>query len=190
MVERLQYTCFNWRSDLIFFKISLAFFLAIFKIVPWGRPPITLHVWELPSHRASIPSELFFLWDFMIRVHDILHDMETFSAPLALWEGNSPVTSGFSSQKTNKAKVCCSLWCWLVQAVKQAITWLGIHKQDNICSSSMYGLCVIYHWVGQDAPRPSKRGWYSGTFSQMNGPGVVNSTWTKSKLTVWSTNLV
>ena len=134
----------------------------------------------------------FFCETSWSRVHDILHDMETFSAPLALWEGNPPVTSGFSSQKTNKAKVWCSLWCWLVQAVKQAITWMGMHKQDNICSSSMYSCDLPLS--GERCPtslqKRSRKGWYSGTFSQMNGPGVVNSTSTKSKLTVWSTNLV
>ena len=93
----------------------------------------------------------FFCETSWSRVHDILHDMETFSAPLTLWEGNPLVTSGFSSQKTNKAKVWCSRWCWLVQAVKQAITWLGMHKQDNFCSSSMYGCDLPLS--GEDAPR-------------------------------------
>ena len=90
---------------------------------------------------------------------------------------------------------------------------LGMHKLDNICSSSVYGLCVSdqlrghleqgisdRHTLQLEAPRAAAElGWqlwlqwgshFRVLFRQWTPSGVVNSTSMKTKLTVWTTNIV
>ena len=191
MVERLQYTCFNWRSDLIFFQNFSSLLSRNLQNSPLG---VTTH--HLTCVRApkslSQHSLASFLWDFMIPGSWYPSWYGNLFRTIGPLRGESTGHQWVFLTKTNKAKVWCSLWCWLVQAVKQAITWLGMHKQDNIYSSSMYGydLPLSGARCHTSLQKRSRKGWYSGNFSQVNGPGVINSTSMKSKLTVWSTNLV
>ena len=51
------------------------------------------------------------------------HDVETFSAWLALCEENSQFTGGFHSQRASNWEHCCFLWCILKQTVKLPVIW-------------------------------------------------------------------
>ena len=46
------------------------------------------------------------------------HQMEIFSALLALYEGNSPVNAAFPSQKASDAELYCFLWSAREQTVE------------------------------------------------------------------------
>ena len=83
----------------------------------------------------------------------------------------------------------------MVPLTAVAKSCLSMHKLDNICSSSMYGLCVWFASVqGKMSHAPPKTGPETGhcpiLFRQWTPPGVVNSTSTETKLTVWSTSVV
>ena len=82
---------------------------------------------------------------------------------------------------------------WTTNSAAVAKSCLGMHQLDNICSSSVYGLCVICPWAGPEAPRPCKAGpeksHFLVLFRQWT-PCVINSTSMKTKLTVWTTNIV
>ena len=88
------------------------------------------------------------LWDFTICVMTWKYFPRYWS-----FVRESPVTSGFPLQKTNSAEVWWSVWCWPVQAVKQAIKWPVIwdvmmfiwrsFKWEKIDSTSRYIATVL-----------------------------------------------
>ena len=54
------------------------------------------------------------------------HQIGTFSALLALCEGNPPVTTGFPSHRTSNQDLWCSFCCYSEQTVEQTFHWLII----------------------------------------------------------------
>ena len=72
---------------------------------------------------------------------------------------------------------------------KQSRGWACTNKTIFVVHLCMVVICP---WAGQDATRPSKKGHEKVDIRVIfrKWTGVINSTSTKSKLTVWSTNLV
>ena len=92
------------RQKFIEFEFWMKFFdkMCLRCVISSGLSSIIQETW---GDRGHLQDQGNFNWR-MSRRH---HDMLTISRLLELCEGNSPVTDGFSSQRTNNAVMICSL---------------------------------------------------------------------------------
>ena len=107
------------------FEYHMLHWVNVWAIVTNGREIMTQMNqsgnWKLP-HCVQI----YTLW---------CHDMKTFSALLALCEGNPPVTSGFSSQSVSNMELWCLLWFASEQMVEQTVELPVISHHDSHVTS-------------------------------------------------------
>ena len=108
------------------------------------------------------------------------HQMETFSALLALWAGNSPVTGEFPSQRASDANSCCFLW--YANWVNDRGTGDLWRHSAHYCVTIMYRIKNNVKILNFAAPnRNFTRSYYKTSYSGVNKGPV----WYKTRLDFW-----
>ena len=95
--------------------------------------------------------------------------METFSALLALCEGNPPVTDGFSMTKASDAELWCVLWSLPEQTVVQTINTPVFGTTSRLLWRHCKGNIIVDRYQCRHRDRTSAGQWGDITPSANNG---------------------